>query len=145
MYRTDDSPNFATFAAAARAGNSRSVVAFNPGVYTRILSVTPYEDYTAGETVFPERVAIYRAVDGKVDGTQVHVLSYLGSRWGAGEPRMSAEEVVKCTQDIRKHGGVITWDVPVQSGGLISQQFLDQLSAIGKALRRPAKDAARSK
>jgi hypothetical protein len=145
MYRTDDSPNFASFAAAARAGNSKSVVAFNPGVYTRILSVTPHEDYTAGETVFPDRVAIYRAVDGKVDGSQVHVLSYLGARWGAGEPRLTAEEVVKCTLGIRAHGGVITWDVPVQPGGLISQPFLDQLSAVGKALRRPAKDAARAK
>jgi hypothetical protein len=35
--------------------------------------------------------------------------------------------------------------VPVQAGGLISRPFLDQLSAVGKAIRRPAKDAERSK
>jgi hypothetical protein len=144
MYRTEDSPNFASFAAAARAGNPQAVVAFNPGVYTRILSLTPHEDYTAGETVFPDRVSIYRAVDGRIDGTQVHVLSYLGSRWGVGEPRFATEDVVKWSQDIRKRGGVITWDVPVEAGGLISQPFLDQLSAVGQAMR-PAKDAARLK
>jgi hypothetical protein len=145
MYRTEDSPNFASFAAAARAGNPKAVVAFNPGVYTRILSITPYEDMTAGETVFPDRVSIFRAVDGKVDGTQVHVLSYLGSRWGVGEPRFATADVVRWSQEIRKHGGVITWDVPVQAGGLIPQPFIEQLSAVGKALRRQEKDAVRSK
>jgi len=30
--------------------------------------------------------------------------------------------------------GVITWDVPVQSNGLMSQPFMDQLTALGKAL-----------
>jgi hypothetical protein len=145
MYRTDDSPNFASFAAAARAGNPKAVVAFNPGVYTRILSLTPHEDYTAGETVFPDHVSIFRSADGKVDGTQVHVLSYLGSRWGVGEPRFATEDVVKWSQEIRRHGGAITWDVPVQAGGLISQPFLAQLSAVGRALRGHAEGAVRSK
>jgi len=49
MYRSSEPPNFASFAAAARAGNPDSLVAFNPGVVPRILSLTPHEDYTAGE------------------------------------------------------------------------------------------------
>ncbi len=135
MYRTDEAPNFASFAAAARAGNPDSVIAFNPGVVPRILSVTPHEDYTAGEINDPNRVEIRRALDGRIDGTQVHILSYLGRTWGMGAPRFATEQFVKWSQGIRKQGGAITWDVPIQPNGLIVQPFLDQLTAVGKALR----------
>jgi hypothetical protein len=74
MYRNPEPPNFESFAAAARAGNPDSVVAFNPGVYNR------------------QRTS---------------------------------------------KGGVLTWDIPIQSGGLMSQPFMDQLAAVGKALGRP--------
>jgi hypothetical protein len=134
MYRTDEAPNFTSFAAAARAGNSDSAIAFNPGVVPRILSVTPHEDYTAGEINDPNRVEIRRAVDGRIDGTQVHILSYLGRTWGMGMPRFSMEQVVKWSQAIRKQGGAITWDVPIQPNGRIAPPFLDQLTAVGKAL-----------
>ena len=107
--------------------NPARIVAFNPGVVPRILSVTPHEDYTAGEINDPNRVEIRRAVDGKIDGTQVPILSYLGRTWGTGSPRFSAERVVKWSQSIRKQGGAITWDVPIQPDGLIAQPFLDKL------------------
>jgi CubicO group peptidase (beta-lactamase class C family) len=136
MYRTEEAPNFASFAAAARAGNSESIVAFNPGVVPRILSVTPHEDYTAGEINDPNRVEIRRAVDGRIDGSQVHILSFLGEKWGMGSPRFSAEQVVKWSQGIRKQGGAITWDVPIQPSGLIAQPFIDRLAAVGKALHQ---------
>ncbi|MFB3779318.1 MAG: hypothetical protein ACE141_17000 [Bryobacteraceae bacterium] len=134
MYRSPDPPNFASFAAAARAGNPDRALAFNPGVVYRILSVTPHEDFTAGEIDQPDRVTIRRSVDGKVDGVQVHMLSFLGKTWGMGEPRFTAEQVVKFSRTIQEAGGVITWDVPVQLNGLISQPFLEQLAAVGKAL-----------
>ncbi len=137
MYRTEEPPNFASFAAAARAGNADSIVAFNPGVVPRILSVTPHEDYTAGEINDPNRLEIRRAENGKIDGTQVHILSYLGERWGMGTPRFSTEQVVKWSQGIRKQGGVITWDVPIQPDGLIARPFIDQLATVGKALHQP--------
>ena len=89
MYRTAEPPNFASFAAAARAGNPDSVLAFNPGVVDRSLSITPEEDYTAGEINDPERLMIRRGSGGKVDGAQVHVLTYLGTTWGKGSPRFS--------------------------------------------------------
>jgi alpha-L-fucosidase len=134
MYRAPEPPNFASFAAAARAGNPESVVAFNPGVVPRILSVTPHEDYTAGEINDLERVEIRRAVEGKIDGVQVHILSYLGERWGMGAPRFDTEQVVKWSQGIAKQGGVITWDVPIQPSGVMSEPFMEQLTAVGKAL-----------
>ena len=134
MYRHPEAPNFASFAAAARAGNPESVVAFNPGVYNRLRSLTPYEDYLAGEINDPNAVDLRRAVDGRHDGVQVHVLSYLGRRWGMGEPRFSTEQVVRWSRERTSKGGALTWDVPIQPGGLISQPFIDQLKAVGEAL-----------
>jgi hypothetical protein len=137
MYRTPEPPNFISFAAAARAGNPESVLAFNPGVVDRSLSVTPEEDYTAGEINEPERLMIRRAVAGTVDGVQVHVLTYLGSTWGKGKPRFSDDHINDFCRTIDRAGGVVTWDVPIGRDGRLSQPFLDQLVLVGKALRRP--------
>jgi hypothetical protein len=134
MYRSPEAPNFASFAAAARAGNPDAVVAFNPGVVYRMISLTPYEDFTAGEIDKPELVTIRRSVDGKVDGSQIHMLSYLGETWGMGQPRFTAEQAVAFTRKVRDAGGAVTWDAPVELNGTLSAAFLDQLRAIGKAL-----------
>jgi hypothetical protein len=146
MYRSKSPPNFESFAAAARAGNPRNAVAFNAGVIPRLISVTPAEDYTAGEINDPATVQIRRAADGKLDGNQIQVLSYLGSTWGRGEPRFTNDLAIHSSQAIRKTGGAITWDVPVQLDGRIPESFMVQLRAIGAALgatNMPGKDAAR--
>jgi hypothetical protein len=136
MYRGDE-PNFATFAAAARAGNPGSVLAFNPGVIYRIISITPHEDFTAGEIDQPDRVTFRRHEAGKQDGAQIQVLSYLGRTWGMGEPRFTAAQVTDYSRTVAKNGGVITWDTPTGLGGGFSQAFLEQLSAAGKAVTSP--------
>lgn len=135
MYRSDGTPGFKSFAAAARAGNAGSIVGFNPGVTYRSLSVTPYEDYIAGEIDNPAMISIKRAYDGKVDGAQVHVLSFLGRTWGMGEPRFTAEQVIGWSNGVVQQGGAITWDTPVQSDGLISPPFIEQLWRLGKHFR----------
>jgi hypothetical protein len=132
MYRGEP-PNFATFAAAARAGNPDAAVAFNPGVVYRILSMTPYEDFTAGEIDKPDRVTMRRSADGKMDGVQIHMLSYLGETWGRGTPRFTSEEVIGFSKKLWDAGGAVTWDVPVDLTGKIAQPFLDQLRALGTA------------
>jgi hypothetical protein len=134
MYRTEDAPNFKSFAAAARAGHPDRAVGFNPGVIPRILSMTPYEDYTAGEIDKPELISIRRALDGTIDGVQIHVLSYLGSTWGRGEPRFTAGQAIKYTQQVTNERGAMTWDTPVQTNGTFSQPFVEQLVANGKAV-----------
>jgi hypothetical protein len=136
MYRSAEPPNFTSFAAAARAGNPDAVVSFNPGVIYRLISITPYEDFTAGEIDKPELVAIRRTADGKIDGTRVHMLSYLGETWGMGTPRFTNAQVIEYTRKVRQAGGAVTWDVPVEINGAISKPYLDQLTALGKALRR---------
>ena len=91
MYRSPDPPNFASFAAAARAGNPNSSVAFNPGVIGRLISVSPDEDYTAGEVNDVDRILIRRVIDSKVDGAHPHVLSFLGQTWGKGASTLHSQ------------------------------------------------------
>jgi len=130
MYRHPDPPNFQSLAAALKAGNPDSIVAFNPGVKTPVISMTEYEDYTAGEISED-----YPACPGRwVDGAQYHILSYLGARWGGGDPRFVDEFVIDYTRNVNARGGVVTWDVPITEGGLIPQPFVDQLSALKNAL-----------
>jgi hypothetical protein len=133
MYRSTEAPNFASFAAAARAGNPDAAIAFNPGVVYRLLSLTPHEDFTAGEIDDPDRVTIRRSAGGKVDGVQIHMLSYLGRTWGMGEPRFTAEQAQSYSRKIWEAGGVVTWDTPVELNGTIPQAFLDILKSLSNA------------
>jgi hypothetical protein len=133
MYRSETAPNFASFAAAARAGNPEAIVSFNPGVYRRLLSMTPEEDYTAGEIDNPELLEIRRDEGGKLDGAQLQMLSHLGQRWGAGSPRFTNEQAVIFSRELWNRKGAVTWDVPVQPNGTIAPEFLEQLRAVGKA------------
>jgi hypothetical protein len=129
MYRSVDPPNFYSLAAAARAGNPGSLVAFNPGVLTPVISLTPAEDYTAGEIAEAFPVCTGRWVN----GAQYHVLSYLGERWSGGEPRLPDELVVAYTRYLRSRGGIMTWDLPCGQDGTIAPQYMRQLEALGKA------------
>lgn len=138
MYRTAEAPNFASFAAAARAGNPDAAVAFNPGVIYRLISMTPEEDFTAGEIDKPDQVTVRRNTGGRFDGTQLHMLSFLGETWGKGAPRFTADQVIAFTKKIRDVGGSVTWDVPVTLEGTISDAFLEQLVALSKAFPRTA-------
>jgi alpha-L-fucosidase len=141
MYRSAEPPNFQSFAAAARAGNPDSVIAFNPGVVDRSLSVTPYEDYTAGEINELDRAMIRRTQPpGYIDGAKVQFLSFLGERWGGGAPRFTTEQAVAHSEKIVGLDGLITWDTPVQRDGTIAPQFVEQLKAIGKAVKDQARN-----
>ncbi len=132
MYRHPDAPNFESFAAAARAGNGDSIVAFNPGVENPVITLTPAEDYTAGEINEPGKVVCEGS---RVGTAQFQMLSYLGPNWCAKPPRFTAEQVVQYTRNITDKGGVVTWDVPPDGvTGRILPEFLEQLQALGKAL-----------
>ena len=136
MYRSSEAPNFATFAAGARAGNPNSSIAFNPGVIYRLISISPDEDYIAGEIDHPEQASVHRGQNGLMDGAQIHMLSFLGTRWGSGTPRFSTDQVIEFTKKIRDYGGSVTWDVPVELDGTITDPFMEQLTALGKAFPR---------
>lgn len=137
MYRHPEPPNFASFAAALKAGYAQSIVAFNPGVLTPVISMTGREDYTAGEIaeafpVCPGRFVLPHDVPPEYSGpgTQYHVLSYLGSQWGGGEPRFHDEFVTGYTRDVVSKGGVVTWDVPIGESGSIPSVFVEQMALL---------------
>lgn len=134
MYRACVPPNFESFAAAARAGNPDAAVAFNPGVVYRTISLTPSEDFTAGEIDIPDRWKPMRDVGGMIDGDQVHVLTFLGQRWGMGAPRFTAAQAVAFTLKVTGRGGAVTWDTPIRKDGTYAPEFLAQLRAIGRAV-----------
>jgi hypothetical protein len=73
-----------------------------------------------------------------MDGTQIHMLSFLGTTWGMGTPRFNPDQVIEYTKKIRDFGGSVTWDVPVELDGTIPEPFLEQLTALGKAFPRTA-------
>src|SRR5882724_6489465 len=135
MYRGAGPPNFRSFASAARAGNPRSAVAFNPGQVNRALSLTPYEDYIAGEIGDPTLWSARRNFDGLMDGAQIHFLSHLGTTWGLGSPRFSTEQAITFSRKVAEVGGVVTWDTPAQRNGTFAPVFLAQLKDIGEAIR----------
>lgn len=126
MYQHPDAPNFKSFAEAMKAGNPDSVVAFNPGVFTPVLTITEFEDYTAGEIAeaFPV------CPGPKLEDAQYHILSYLGNTWGGGEPRFTDEFVLGYTKDLISKGGVMTWDVPFTSNGNIPEAFIKQIKQL---------------
>ena len=139
MYRCAEEPNFRSFAAAAKAGNPDSLVAFNPGVKVPILSLTEHEDYTAGEIANALPVqsgSSWTPPLGRfVDGAQLHVLTFLGEYWGRGRPRLPDELVVGYTKHVNAVEGVITWDVPPTPVGLIAEPLLRQLGVLRDATR----------
>lgn len=135
MYRSSTPPNFASFSAAARAGNPDAALAFNPGVFYRQFSLTPSDDFVAGEVDNPDRLQIRRSVDGRVDGVQIHMLSFLGQTWGMGSPRFTGDQVVGYSRKLWESGGAVTWDVPLELDGKISQPFLDQLMSLKAAAK----------
>lgn len=135
MYRTEEKPNFKSFAAAARAGNPNCAIGFNMGVIYRLISGTPYEDYIAGEINKDDLVTINHPYDGKIDGAQIHALSNLGEKWGMGNPRFTTEQIIGYTKKINDADGAMTWDVPIKSNGSIYPAFIEQLNAIGASVR----------
>ncbi len=140
MYRRAEGPNFASFAAAMRAGNPDSIVAFNPGVKVPIVTHTEHEDYTAGEVAgtLPGTASPWDAdkpVDGLVKQAQYHILTFLGDYWGRGRPRFARDFALAYTRHINGLGGALTWDVPIGTGGLVPEDFIDYLKYLKQHLK----------
>ncbi|MCC6579414.1 MAG: hypothetical protein IT440_03175 [Phycisphaeraceae bacterium] len=143
MYNHPQPPNFQSFAAALKAGNPDSLVAFAGGPpLTPVYSLTEFEDYTAGEigselplnndyTQPPLKFSMERFVN----GAQFHILTFLGGAWGAGQPRFPDELVIGATKHLNSFGGVATWDVPITPKGLIPEPFVRQLATLNAAVK----------
>jgi hypothetical protein len=130
------------YAAAARHGNSRALVTFNPGV--RLIHYTQAEDYTAGELNEPFDVL---PVDGWVDGSQWHALTYLGSNWSRRDTRYPTDQWVRWVTTAAARGGVVTldmgpnWDPQAGPIGALAPAQMAQVQALRAALPPPALSA----
>ncbi len=119
------------YAEAAKHGNPQAVVTFNPGVSLK--RWTDAEDYTAGELNEP----FSYVCDGRwVNGSQWHVLTFLGKRWGGRETRQADDVWAKWAVDVTAKGGVVTLDVGPNTDpaaapvGTISEAQFKQLTRI---------------
>jgi hypothetical protein len=143
-YQHPDAPNYRSFAEALKAGNPDSIVAFNNGLRTPLYSMTEYEDYTPGEIerdlpVAPGCLPDYsrlRNFERFLDGAQLHVLTIMGEWWGKGPVRFPDELTIGYTRFFNSKGGVISWDAPLTTAGLIDPEFLPQITALGHALAK---------
>ena len=126
---------------AYKSGNPNALIAYNtlPVGWNRdqLLPATEHEDYLAGECDYFLPTCGTRVFDGKeyyleanIDGDQLHFLNFLGAWWGTGQPRYSDELVLSWTRHINDHGGTVTWDLPVQDDGTISETYMQQLRAL---------------
>ena len=94
------------YADAVRRGNPNAIVTFNPGIM--LIQHTKAEDYTAGELNEPFEVL---PKDRWVNGSQWHVLTYLGSKWFRRDTRYSTEQWVAWISKVVSKGGAVTLDM----------------------------------
>ena len=121
------------YAEAAKRGNPQSVVTFNPGVSLK--RWTAAEDYTAGELNDP----FTSACEGRwLDGSQWHVLTYLGQGWGKRDTRHPDAQWAEWAKAVTAKGGCVTFDIgpsydaPV---GTFDAAQIKQVRAVADAVR----------
>ncbi len=123
------------YAEAARRGNPRAILTFNPGIGLK--RWTRAESYTAGELVDPFDVV---PSSRWVEGSQWHALTYLGSRWSARDTRHPTGRWVEWTRAVAAREGVVTldlgpnWDPQVGPIGSLAAAQLEQVDAVREAL-----------
>jgi alpha-L-fucosidase len=128
--------NWNTWAAACRAGNPESILAFNPG--TRLdkafSTLTDQQDYTAGEQ---NRFQATPETNLAPNGVQWHILSFLGTHWAAKDgPTNSDQYMIDYVRKVNSLGGIVSIDANVSSDGTIYPPHLNQLIAIGKGMNK---------
>ena len=127
----------AVYSDAVKRGNPRAIVTFNPGV--RLVRHTKTEDYTAGELNDP--FAVLPAAP-RMDGSQWHALTYLGSSWGRRDTRHPTERWVDWVTAAARKGGAVTLDLGPNTDpaagpiGIFSEAQAAQVRAVADALNR---------
>ncbi len=125
----------ACYAPAAKSGNPHAIVTFNPGIGLR--RARRLEDYTAGELTEP----FESAIDSRwVDGSQAHVLTYLGDRWGRPNCRFADADWLPWLQRCFRAGAAVTLDMSANRNpnqgtvGLFCQRQIEQFKRLRMAL-----------
>jgi len=127
--------NWSTWAAACRAGNPDSVLAFNPGtdLQKAFSRLTKEQDYTAGEqNVFTALPRQFPAPEGMV----WHILAHLGTRWAKADgPQHPDQAMIDYIRTVNAQGGAVSIEVAIDGSGAVYAPHFAQLKAIAAALR----------
>jgi hypothetical protein len=94
------------YADAAKHGNPKAIVSFNTALGPR--RAMDGEDFTAGEIENPFLVA---PESRWLDGSQWHVLTYMGTAWGKRDTRFPAERWADWAGTVARKGGAFTLDM----------------------------------
>jgi len=132
--------NWNTWAAAVRAGNPETLIAFNPGasITHAFNKLTDQQDYTAGEQT---QFGATPQSNPAPPGMQWQILSHLGTRWASADgPRRTDAWMIDYIQTVSRQGGAVTIDVNVSADGAIYEPHLRQLIGIRQAVRTAADD-----
>jgi hypothetical protein len=125
------------YAAAAKHGNPKAIVTFNPGV--KVVHHTDAEDYTAGELNDPLQIV---PASRWLSGSQWHALTYLGSNWSHRDTRHAAQAWADWVKAVVAPEGVVTldlgpnWDPAQGPIGSLAEPQLAQVRAVRDAVRR---------
>jgi len=135
----------AEFANALKAGNPKSIVAFNKGGAAGMVRYTSgADDYIAGESnflgtekAFLTDIPASRFInpDFKINRQQWHALSYLGSNWGMTDIKYDLREFVKYLKTVNSRGGVISMDIGVYRDGSVAPRQMDFLKEVKAQIR----------
>ncbi len=121
-----DEEKLGILAAALRAGNSKRIVAFNPGVEPQVRAYSRHEDFTCGEQNRFYDMPVGRFIDGK----QWHILSYLGTNWGQPGSQYTKRELAEYVFDVCRRGGVVSIDVLLFRDGALDRSQVEMLKAV---------------
>ena len=121
-------------AKALRAGNPKSIVAFNSPTMVVANSRTLNDDYTTGENNSFGEVPDSRWRD----GVQWHTLSFLGPNWGTPGVRYKADFLTDYVGSVNDAGGVITMDVCLYRDGSLDAAQLATVKEMAAGLKQRA-------
>jgi hypothetical protein len=123
------------YADAAKHGNPKAIVSFSTTLGPS--HALEAEDFTAGEIENP-----FSAVPASRwrDGSQWHVLTYVGTRWAGRDTRFAAAQWADWARQVADKGGVLTLDLgpnyDPKAGpiGSLAEAQMNQVKAIKAAL-----------
>jgi len=125
------------YAKAAKHGNPRAIVTFNPGV--RVIHYTQAEDYTAGELNEPFGLI---PTSRWLNGSQWHALTFVGTMWGRRDTRYTGQQWAQWVAAVTEKGGAVTLDMgpnwnPAEGPiGSLAEAQVAQVNAVKAAVRR---------
>lgn len=117
---------------AILAGNEDSILALNAGLVNKIEPANKYCDYTAGEFDFYGSMP----TDRFVNGSQWHIASFIGKNWLDKSCVVDNKWMADYIRDVNANNGVVSVGLYVAPDGSFSDDQLNYMINISKALGR---------